>query len=617
MLGQLTNNHASVQRPYRSRRVRPCDRCRKRKSGCVIEGEPPCQLCAKFNLRCEFTDKAPPVNRHKQAKNHQIEINPAAKIAYNDSVSDLTYTDDVVKTTFDPKTLERRNVVHADHLISDAEIWNELFGLIVGSNQYSNVAITSPVTTGDDEEHSSIDAFKKYQNVYLYKSGYIGPVIQHLSKNLESAEPKECHIRKVAQARAAEYVLFLRKPTNYDVPGINSLIQQLFSPHIPKLMVLFLKHVNSYFPVFSRGRFNTFAKQDPKVFPSALFGSLLAVTVDWWHRHPELSLMECPTVDSLVSATRATILSETSNPCYGTLQSCLLLSQKLALENVELDGTQELSSLSVAFTICQSMGINVECRHWNIPDWEKRVRRRLWWTLFVQEKWFSLSLGRASLISRDAWNVSMVDGSDFAFYPDSWGSQEQHECEVRIFSLVVSVTMVIDDLGELNSSLLSSAHDRARGFIQRIETLRNENSDIFNLDQLLSGGRSAAALVVAALTAKVLIYSTLLRLMETEAGEDQVSRTKVEQECLELTVEVLEILGRLRPHHFESFWYSWSRFNFATIANFFLLLSRLCPPSQAKAVESNMAKLRFFFQSRSLVFRHLGLAMWILNVPEY
>ncbi|KAG7786511.1 hypothetical protein KL910_003911 [Ogataea haglerorum] len=608
-----------VKRPYRSRRVRPCDRCRKRKSGCVIDGQPPCQLCAKFNLRCEFTDKAPPVNRHKQTKRHEIEIDPIAELDNNDSMANLTYTDDVdvLETTLDPKTLDRRNGVHADQLIPDADIWNELFGLIVGSSQYSNVAITSPVTARDDEEHSSIDAFKKYQNVYLYKSGYIDPVVQHLSKNLESAEPKECHIRKVAQSEAAEYVLFSRRPTNYDVPSINSLIQQLFSPHIPKLMVLFLKHVNSYFPVFSRGRFNTFAKQDPKVFPSVLFGSLLAVTVDWWHRHPELSLMECPTVESLVSVTRATILAETSNPCYGTLQSCLLLSQKLTLENVELDGTQELSLLSVAFTICQSMGINVECRHWNIPDWEKRVRRRLWWTLFIQEKWFSISLGRASLIAKEAWNVAMVDGSDFAFYPDSWGSQEHHEYEVRIFSLIVSVTMVIDDLGGLNSSPLSPAYDSARLLIQRIDSLRNENSDIFNLDQILCGGRSAAALVVAAVTAKVLIYSALLRLIETQTIEDHVARAKIEKECLALTAEVLEILGRLRPHHFDSFWYSWSRFNFATIANFFLLVSRLRLPGQSEAIEANMTKLRFFFQSRSLVFRHLGLAMWILNVPEY
>ncbi|KAG7835358.1 hypothetical protein KL942_005372 [Ogataea angusta] len=608
-----------VQRPYRSRRVRPCDRCRKRKSGCVIDGEPPCQLCAKFNLRCEFTDKAPPVNRHKLAQKNEVDVSPVAELEPVDPMAGVTYTDDadVLEKTFDPKTLERRNSLHADQLIPDAEIWNELFGLIVGSNQYSSVAIASPVTTRDDDEHSSIDAFKKYQNVYLYKSGYIDPVVQHLSKNLESTKPKECHMRKVAQVGIPEYVLFSRKPTNYDVPGINSLIQQLFSPHIPKLMVLFLKHVNSYFPVFSRGRFNTFAKQDTKVFPSALFGSLLAVTADWWHRHPELSLMECPAVESLVSATRATILSETSNPCYGTLQSCLLLSQKLTLESVELDATQELSLLSVAFTICQSMGINVECRHWNIPDWEKRVRRRLWWTLFVQEKWLSTSLGRASLISKEAWNLSLVDGADFAFYPDSWGSQEQHEYEVRIFSLVVSVTMVIDGLGDLNIPPLIPAYDRAKALLQRIDTLRNENSEIFNLDQILSGGRSAAALVVATLTAKVLIYSALLRLMETESREDQGARPRIEQECLALTSEALEILGRLRPHHFESFWYSWSRFNFATIANFFLLVSRLCPPSQSKAVEANMAKLRFFFQSRSLVFRHLSLAMWILNVPEY
>ncbi|KAG7880400.1 hypothetical protein KL937_002627 [Ogataea polymorpha] len=55
----------SEARPYKSRKNRPCDRCRKRKSRCIIEHRGPCELCARMNVSCEFTDKVPPINRHK------------------------------------------------------------------------------------------------------------------------------------------------------------------------------------------------------------------------------------------------------------------------------------------------------------------------------------------------------------------------------------------------------------------------------------------------------------------------------------------------------------------------------------------------------------------------
>lgn len=46
-------------RRYMSKRDRPCDFCRSRKSACCIDAGPPCQLCAVRGRRCTF-DKAPP-----------------------------------------------------------------------------------------------------------------------------------------------------------------------------------------------------------------------------------------------------------------------------------------------------------------------------------------------------------------------------------------------------------------------------------------------------------------------------------------------------------------------------------------------------------------------------
>lgn len=49
------------KRIYKSRKQRPCDNCRKRKSCCIIENGIPCKLCKMFNKKCTF-DKGPVYN---------------------------------------------------------------------------------------------------------------------------------------------------------------------------------------------------------------------------------------------------------------------------------------------------------------------------------------------------------------------------------------------------------------------------------------------------------------------------------------------------------------------------------------------------------------------------
>lgn len=40
------------QRPYRSKKQKPCTECRKRRVGCVRQGSSPCKLCNERSLRC-------------------------------------------------------------------------------------------------------------------------------------------------------------------------------------------------------------------------------------------------------------------------------------------------------------------------------------------------------------------------------------------------------------------------------------------------------------------------------------------------------------------------------------------------------------------------------------
>ncbi|XXH04751.1 hypothetical protein Hte_011173 [Hypoxylon texense] len=53
----------SQGRPYRSKRHRPCDICRRRKQACCLEDAAPCRLCQELRTPCTFND--PPSKRRR------------------------------------------------------------------------------------------------------------------------------------------------------------------------------------------------------------------------------------------------------------------------------------------------------------------------------------------------------------------------------------------------------------------------------------------------------------------------------------------------------------------------------------------------------------------------
>lgn len=52
-------------RPYRSKRYRPCDTCRRRKHACYIENQPPCRTCRVLDSQCTFDEPPSKRRRHE------------------------------------------------------------------------------------------------------------------------------------------------------------------------------------------------------------------------------------------------------------------------------------------------------------------------------------------------------------------------------------------------------------------------------------------------------------------------------------------------------------------------------------------------------------------------
>lgn len=60
-------------RPYRSKRHRPCDICRRRKHACYVDQRPPCRNCRELGVECTFNDPPSKRRRPGQGPEHRQE----------------------------------------------------------------------------------------------------------------------------------------------------------------------------------------------------------------------------------------------------------------------------------------------------------------------------------------------------------------------------------------------------------------------------------------------------------------------------------------------------------------------------------------------------------------
>ena len=109
------------------------------------------------------------------------------------------------------------------------------------------------------------------------------------------------------------------------------------------------------------------------------------LALEWWNYDRELSSQEKPDVEALVALARTTIQDVMHRPKLSTLQGGLLLLQ----HRPSGGGMWALTSQMVA--TMQELGVHLECEDWRIPAWEKGLRRRLAWSIYVLDKWLVIT----------------------------------------------------------------------------------------------------------------------------------------------------------------------------------------------------------------------------------
>lgn len=127
-------------------------------------------------------------------------------------------------------------------------------------------------------------------------------------------------------------------------------------------------------------------------------------------------------------------------PSLAVVQTLLLLVQRWSSNSKSVTETPPKHILMCNCTsIAQALGLHLDPNDWQLPIWEQRLRRRLSWAIFCEEKWMSLNSGRSSHLNADDWAVEMITPADFSeFDEDRKSTVSEHFLQLCTLSQIVN-----------------------------------------------------------------------------------------------------------------------------------------------------------------------------------
>ncbi|KAK4693033.1 hypothetical protein P7C71_g4284, partial [Lecanoromycetidae sp. Uapishka_2] len=272
-----------------------------------------------------------------------------------------------------------------------------------------------------------------------------------------------------------------------------------------------------------------------------------------------------------------------ANPTLPTIQAGLLLMQRSHVDSKFLN-TQLVGA---AF----ELGLHLDCSAWTIPAFERGLRKRLAWALYMEDQWCSLVHGRPSLISKAHWAVQALEEEDFEA-PDRHGENQTvledlklgRDCFCQMVSLTEILSSILDTLytQKAMQDFDDAGDNGTRLVLARAKPIQVTLKEWFTRlpkDLKMDNAQAPATvghLHLAYFATEITLHRCIVRSLSstpTDVYLTHVCRSAAKARL----ISAMEFVNRLRPIHLTSFWYFPSRVNFALIATFGSLLLATAP----------------------------------------
>ena len=433
---------------------RPCDACRKRKSRCEIqEGETACVLCKFHHQTCLFNDNPQPRKRRKVSDTLAVEAGGLQNVPRD--YSNATPLDPSADASSIFSSIEKRPITA--NIRQDQPIDN-----------YANLKGRSllKLTLGlQNHQHNKILGLTSEfepKLIALHPSGQKGELsLGHI--NIQKVTPSDA------------FLLLPDLGTMYHGDEFRDLdtIESLVFPHGMELINLYFRIVHPTFPVLHKKVFLEKYERTHREFSPPLLAGVYLLASNWWSYSAELSLLPKPDVEKLEAIALRTMSYVVTRPKLSTIQAGLLLLQRPEGESWALTG--KLVALG------QDLGLHHDCTKWRIPGWERGLRKRLGWALFMQDKWGALVNGRPSHISSDDWMPKPVTEADFPERAqdedDAEGSTEVEKGRILFYEMIKLTEILALILSQFytlkaEEEFRAREHDGGRWVLERAKPIQ-------------------------------------------------------------------------------------------------------------------------------------------------
>ena len=422
---------------------------------------------------------------------------------------------------------------------------------------------------------------RRHHGLHIGHSGHIEPALARQNCGPTTPGlPLAASFRRVSDTDV--FVLQPDQGTELYDDEIDHLdaIEDLVAPHGRALINLYFRIVHPSFPILHKKVYLEKYERTHREFSPVLLAAVYILATDYWSYSLELSGSASPDVKSLESLAWKCLNCAIHRPKLSTVEAGLLLLQR------SNQRSWPLTAQMVA--VGQDLGLHRDCAGWDIPGWEKGLRKRLAWALFMQDKWCSLMQGRPSHIFKADWSVQPLLEQDF---PETFADENEEEGSTEVekgrtlYTCMVSLTEILSDIlvslysGRPEEGETRQYPNETTKILMQAKPLQIRLKEWYaKLPQCLSIERiklrklsSSGYLHLAYWATETTLHRCIVRTLPTCPDSDLV---RICQHAARARLEsAMDFVRTLRPEHWESFWYFASEFNFGLIGLFETLLS--------------------------------------------
>lgn len=222
------------------------------------------------------------------------------------------------------------------------------------------------------------------------------------------------------------------RPSHYPP---SSLLDAAYPLH-HSLLATYFEVVHSSYPLLDPSRFIKGNKID-----TPLLATMYSLAKPYCPAAAALSTEDFNNINSFVFQV---LPIEARSPRLETIEAALLFIHRHTTIHRAPTTPGLYAEIGLLTGVCFDAGLNVDPSKWDLSQSDRSRRKRLWWALYVHDKWSALGLGRPSYIHDDDCNVPLLSVEDIA--ASTVGGEALPPTSGRMFVAMAALTQILSML---------------------------------------------------------------------------------------------------------------------------------------------------------------------------